>query len=88
MFVGSEKKATTCRLPFHKAANKPEKEKEIRALLILVLPIRPQHKIITDPVAPFVLPFRQQKALFKFFVSSSWIDFFYRKRVTRAQHSQ
>ena len=38
-------------------------EKEIRALLILVfvMPIRPQHKKITDPVAPFVLPFRPQK---------------------------
>ena len=49
------------------------KEKEIRALLFLVrvLPIRPQHKKITNPVAPFVLPFRPQKvdnvASFDFF---------------------
>ena len=71
MFVNSKKKATTCLLPFHKAANKPENEKEMRALLVLVLPILPQHKKTTTHVAPFVLPFWQQNinpvASFDFF---------------------
>jgi hypothetical protein len=64
-------------LPFHKAANKPENEKEMSALLVLVLPILPRHKKNTAHVAPFVSLFRQQNinpvVSFDFFVSSLWI---------------